>query len=113
MNQIGSVLCKSPFFVRSRPNNLSDLRPIQGGSTHGTRLKAYIQGTIGQVFGLEMGTTCGDGQHLGMGSGIVQQFHLIVGFGDDFVVANQYGPNRNFSAFSASARAFFKKYSSE
>ncbi len=41
----------------------------------------------------------GDREHLGMGGGVLEQFHLVVGAGDDPVLAHNHGANRYLVGF--------------
>ena len=68
----------------------------QSTSAHRTGFQGDIQCALIQILGTQGIGGGGDGQHLGVGGHVVEGLGLVVGAGDDLVVAYHHGPDGDF-----------------
>ena len=84
------------FLVVGSPYDFTDMGMAKCAGAHGARLQGDVERAFVQIFCAQGVGRCGDGEHLGVGGNIVEGFGLVVGAGDDLVVAHHDGPDGDF-----------------
>ena len=96
MEQAGGEQGIASLRIRRSEDNPAGLRPAEGGGAHGTRLHGDIQCAVGQVFTTKCLCRCRDGDHLGVGGGVVKRLGHVVPLSDDPALADHNGSYRDF-----------------
>ena len=65
---------------------------------HGARFFGDVKGGAGEPPGLEQCLGPGDGEHLGMGGGVLAPFDFVGALGQNLAVADEDGADRDFLA---------------
>lgn len=83
--------------VGDTENYGGDASQYDGAGAHGTGFLGDIECGFGETPVAHGGGDLGNGNHLGMGSGVFQKFGLVVGLADDLAVAHDDGADGNFA----------------
>ena len=87
---------RAAFGVRDAVDDPGAADVDDGPGAHGARFLGHVERAIGEppIAGGNLGL--GDGQHFGVGGGVLEGLNLIGGAGDDALVPDDDAPDRDF-----------------
>jgi hypothetical protein len=76
----------------------------QGASAHGARFLGDVEIAVGEAPIADDALGLGDGEHFGVGGGVLERFDLVMSAGDDPPFTHNYDADRHFLMFPRAAR---------
>jgi hypothetical protein len=70
----------------------------EGAGAHGARFLGDVEGGAVEALGLEERLGFGDGEHLGVGGGVLAGFDFVAALGEDDAIADEDGADGDFLA---------------
>lgn len=81
----------SAFRVGAAENDASEAGVDDRAGAHGARFLGDVEVAVGEPPVADGGLGLGDGEHFGMGGGVLEHFDLVPSTGDDFAIAHDHG----------------------